>query len=479
MNTAYQSRVRGAGFSSLLLCLALNAVHGQQDARDLPGEVFPEDQTDGAAPVDRPGYAQVRNNLADTYAESMANEAFYEATVVAKQLVEISMVEKGQRNLDTAAALSDLGYAQYSDEAYDAAILNFKASVAMFERLENNLSARLIEPLRGLGHAQLADGRPDLARDSFEMAVHINNVNEGPLNPEQVELLEAMADSLAAAGDIKGASVIFDRIYQIAARVHGARTVGMLPTLQKRARWSHDHGLFKEEQEIYRQMIRIVDDTRGRDDLALMEPLTGLAYSYLYADSTWRLDRRFLSSITSGENFLKRSLRIARDHPNGTWEHERDALLALADYYLFASNFSDAKRQYREAWQLLSAGEDRLASRALHLEQPVRLQLASPPKYVTQRFDKNVPPDILKNREYRRGHVIVEFDVTVEGRTTAIQIVEARPAGLDDLENQVVERVTRAIYRPRHKFGFPAQSQKLVYRHDFFYLDSDQTAESP
>ena len=478
MTTSHKSEVRGAGSLALVLCFALTGVHGQQNSHEvLPGQDA-GDRADDAGSLDAPSYTEAIRNLRENYQESMANEAFKEATVVAKQLIEISIVEKGPSNLDTATALANLGRAQYGDEAYDAATLNFKASIEMLERLENNLSPRLIEPLNELGRTQLANGRPDLAVKSFELAVHINNVNEGPLNLQQVDLLEGMVDSFAAAGDLKRASVVFDRIYQLNVRVHGADTAEILPTLQKRASWSHDNGLFHEEQDIYRQMISIANDARGRKDLALMQPLTGLAYSYLYADSTWRLDRRFLSSIASGESFLKRSLRIARGNPDATWEHERDALLAIADFYLFASDFSGARRYYREAWDFLSADEEMLASRATQLEQPVRLQLASPPKYVTARYDEDVPPDVLASRDYYRGYVIAEFDVTVEGRSSGIRLVDAKPPGFEMLENQVIERIGRAVYRPRHEKGIPVPSQKLVYRHDFFYLTSDLSAET-
>jgi hypothetical protein len=474
MTTSHKSEVRGTAFLALLLCFALTGARGQQNSHDVLPSQYAGNRGDDP---DSPGYAEVLRSLRENYAESVANAAFSEATVIAKQLVEISISEKGPSNLDTAAALADLGHAQYGDEMHDAAILNFKASIGMLERLENNLSARLVDPLNGLGRAQLAEGRPDLAIESFELAVHITNVNQGPMNLGQVELLEGMIDSFTAAGDLERAAAVFDRIYQLNARVHGVDTAGILPTLQKRATWSHDTGQFHEEQDIYRQMIRIADNAGGRNDLGLIEPLTGLAYSYLYADSTWRLDRRFLSSITSGESFLKRSLRIARENPDATWEHERDALLAIADFYLFASDFSGAKRYYREAWDFLSADEERLASRALHLEQPVRLQLASPSKYITARYDENVPPDIRANREYHRGYVIAEFDITVEGRSAGIRLVEAKPPGFDVLESQVTERVGRAVYRPRHENGIPVPSQKLVYRHDFFYLTSDLSSE--
>jgi len=478
MTTSHKSEVLGAGFWALLLCFLLTRTHGQQDSHEISPGQYADDRGNDAGSLDSPDYAEVLRNLRENYAESMANDAFNEAIVVAKQLIEASIVEKGPSNLDTAAALSYLGHAQYADAAYDAAALNFKASIEMLEGLENNLSAHLIDPLSGLGRAQLATGRPDLAIESFELAVHVNNVNEGPLNLEQVELLDGMVDSYAAAGDLKRASIVLDRIYQLNVRVHGADAPEILPTLQKRASWSHNNGLFHEEQDIYRQMIKIANDARGRNDLALMQPLTGLAYSYLYADSTWRLDRRFLSSIASGESFLRRSLKIARENPDATWEHERDALLAIADFYLFASDFSGARRYYREAWDFLSADEEMLASRAMHLEQPVRLQLASPPKYVTARYDKNVPPDVLANRDYRRGYVIAEFDVTVEGRSSGIRLVDAKPPGFDMVENQVIERIGRAVYRPRHEKGVPVPSQKLVYRHDFFYLTSDLSAET-
>lgn len=473
MNTSQKPEVRGAGSLALLLCFALSGANEQQNTGEHSFE-SPSDRADDAGLSGSPGYTDTIRNLREIYAERLANDAFGEAAVVAKQLIEVSIAENGPSNLDTATSLAKLGHAQHGDEQYDAAMINFKASIAMLERIENNLTPRLIDPLTGLGRAQLANGRPDLADETFELAVHVNNVNDGPLNLQQVELLEAKAEALAAAGELQRASVVMDRIYQLDARAYGDDTAEILPTLQKRATWSHANGLFHEEQDIYRQMIRIADGASGRNDLALIEPLTGLAYSYLYADSTWRLDRRFLSSISSAERFLRRSLRITRTNPDATWEHERDALLAISDFYLFASDFSAARRYYREAWDFLSLDEERLASRQQQLEQPVRLQLASPPKYITPRYDKDVPTEVLASRDYERGYVIAEFDVTAEGRSDGIRIVKEQPPGFDELKNQVIERVGRAVYRPRHADGVATPSRKLVYRHDFFYLASDR-----
>ena len=128
------------------------------------------------------------------YQRLIAENAWDEADIAAKRVVQMAIKFYGPASIETAKALNNLAVVQHSQGQYDAAIQNFTSAVEILEDVENRLSASLVNPLKGLGAAQLSSGRPDLAAGSYGRAVHITQVNEGPHNLGQVELLESLAE---------------------------------------------------------------------------------------------------------------------------------------------------------------------------------------------------------------------------------------------------------------------------------------------
>ena len=95
----------------------------------------------------------------------------------------------------------------------------------------------LINPLKGLGAAQLANGRPDQAVQTFGRAVHVTHVNEGPHNVDQIELLESLAETNLILGEVDQARDVHELIYNLNERHYRANMLDLVPSLMRRARW--------------------------------------------------------------------------------------------------------------------------------------------------------------------------------------------------------------------------------------------------
>ena len=117
-----------------------------------------------------------------------------EADILAKQIVERSILSFGRDSKDTARALTSLATLQTSNHENIAAIQNFAAAIDIVETMDGRLSMDLLGPLKAMGAAQLQAGNGDYARDAWIRAVHISHVNLGPHNLEQIETLHAIAD---------------------------------------------------------------------------------------------------------------------------------------------------------------------------------------------------------------------------------------------------------------------------------------------
>ncbi|MFQ6006282.1 MAG: tetratricopeptide repeat protein, partial [Woeseia sp.] len=404
------------------------------------------------------------------YKTLLANDMTAEADVVAKRIVEFSISENGFESVDTARALTNLAIVQHRNKDYITAQQNYEAAIGIIERVEDRLNSNLINPLRGLGAAQLASGRPDLALESFGRARHVSHVNEGPHNLDQVGILESLAEIYIYVGEYEKAYDLQDRVYQLYARRYETNSEEILPALYKRARWQHRLRLYGRERETYRRIIKIVESNQNKESLDLIRPLTGLANAYLYVGGD--LDRQYNrdSTVTTGEIYLKRAKRIAEDNPDSTWEIKENAFLSLADYYIYSDKPGKASRAYQDTWDLLSEDDARLANRYNHLEALVLLQDIYPPKY----YGVDGGSEGLEDDEqFEQGKIVLRFTVNTRGRARDYEIIESYPAGLEDFEKTVLKEMRRLIYRPRLEDREVVATENMTYTHEFFYRPSD------
>jgi len=410
----------------------------------------------------------------ELYRQALESQSYLEADALAKRVVELSIEVFGINSLDSAKALTNLGIAQHHNEEYEAAQANYNAAIDIIERTTDRLNENLINPLKGLGAAQLAAGRPDMAVESFERAVHISHVNEGPHNLMQIEVLQSLAETYLAAGELDTVEDIQAHIFQLQARDVDLGGMDIIPALENQARWQHRLQLYEKERYTWRKIIDVIEDHHGNGDLRLIGPLTGLGKSHLFVGGS-EMSFHQPTSITSGEVYLKRALRIAEENPDSTWQIREDAMLALGDFYIMSGKPNRAHSIYEETWQLLSEDAERLQHRHDQLESLVVLQRISPPKYVGIGGEVR---SALPGENYQVGKLVFDYAVNTRGFTTDIEMVEASPAGFAEMEGAVLRDLRAMIHRPRLENGTTVQTDGLSYTHKFFYRESDLPQQS-
>lgn len=405
----------------------------------------------------------------ELYKSAIATGSYSEADTLAKRMVELAIRLYGLDSHESAKALTNLGLVQQKNKEYNSAVLNFTAAIGIIERIEDRLNSELINPLRGLGAAQLGAGRPDLARDAFGRAVHVSHVNEGPHNLMQIDVLEDLAETYLSVGETDEAIDIHQFIYNLESRNIDLQSEEFIPALERQAEWLHRMGIYEKERMTWRRIIHILESTRGKKDLSLIAPLTGLGKSYLYVTEV--MAESFVSpAITSGDTYLKRALRIAQENPDATWQQLQESTIALGDYYTLTARAKKAELSYVNSWLLLSGDEDRLATRSSRLEQAHLLRSVYPPKYYnSQRTDDGEEaPD-----SFEVGTVIVGYNISDRGATRQIGVIDADPPGLEEMEYSVKREVRRMIYRPRMADGVTVDTPNQSYVHEFYYRLSD------
>jgi tetratricopeptide (TPR) repeat protein len=471
------STIRGIGISALFLAAAV--AFGQEEQTDPSAEPGPLEQTVPVADEPAgPGDQATPATIDESDGEPLTDEAFLteygrfmrllqeqnydEADVAAKRVIEMAIRLYGRDSHQTAKALNNLGVVQNNNRQYEAAMQNFASSVEILEVLEDRLNLQLINPLKGLGAAQLGAGRPDLAAQTFGRAAHITHVNEGPHNIEQVELLESQAEASVRMGDVEMARDLLDRIHIINARHFAGNAIGLLPSLMRRAEWQHRAGYYADERATYRRAIRIIEETAGKDDPRLIDPLVRLANSLYFYDPTTDGSMRVYTTA-SGETYLKRAARIAERNSEFPWLELAETKLALADFYIVAESFSRARSVYSEVWELLSADDDRLDMRRELLEQPRPIWKRPLPIATSGATDSSA-----RKSDIRSGSVTVTYTVSKRGRAE-IEEVAVDPAEFEDMQRMVQREIVRRNYRPHYGEEGAIESAPQTFRHEFKY----------
>jgi tetratricopeptide (TPR) repeat protein len=403
------------------------------------------------------------------FQELMENGSIDEADAVAKRVVELAIRTSGRDSTDTAKALTNLAIVQQRTDQYDAAIQNYEGAIEIIEDQTDQLDAMLINPLKGLGAAQLANGRPDQALQTFGRAVHISHVNSGPHNIDQIELLESLAETNLVLGEVDEARDVHELIYNLNERHYRANMLDLIPSLERRAKWQHRTGYYNDERATYRRIIRILEEKNGKNDVSLIDPYVELGKSYYYVDTN-PTDLYTQVNPYSAEIYFKKAVRIAENHEEATWVERAQTKLALADYYMQQQSVPSARKVYRDVWGLLSESEERLELRARALEQLNPLILTAIPEFAG---DANRGDLVSTDVEVRQGNVAVSYSVSDRGRVSDLEVVEFAPDDFPEMLRNVQRQVRARLYRPRFRDGEPVDTEDQLFNHEFYYRVSE------
>ncbi len=416
------------------------------------------------------------SRLFTLYLDAVSDSAFAEADGLGKQIVELTIRSYGLDSEESASALTNLAIAQHGMRDFESAIVNYNSAIGIIERIDNRLSRDLVNPLRGLGSAQLSAGRPDLARDAFNRAVHVSHVNDGPHNMEQIETLQSLAETYLSVGELEESVDIQKRIYYLQARNVGNDSMDIIPALRTRAAWQNRMAFFDQERFTWRRIISIIEDNYGDDSLELIDPLTRLGKSYLYvgfADTPYVES----ASVSSGEVYLKRAIRVAESNEEAGWQVLSDTMLELGDYYVMSARPNRGERVYEEIWEYLTetGDPDAIARRDAVLATPVVLQDAAPPRVYGQDLGPGVsgaPPG------FETGTAVFRYRVSIRGRPVNIELMEADPRGLDTMYTQISRELRKMVYRPALADGQVVITEDVRYSHTFYYREADLPQEA-
>ena len=133
--------------------------------------------------------------------------------------------------------------------------------------------------------------------------------------------------------------------------------------------------------------------------------------------------------------------------PDASLEQRVQAILHLGDANLLAEDYRRARRQYAQAWTMLSSDPQDQALRQRLLDQPVR---------ALQGILDTLPFDAQLSGDAPLG--TVSFEVTAIGAIENIRINGPPEALSQDNLGNIAIKLDQSVYRPRIKDGQPIRS---------------------
>ena len=256
--------------------------------------------------------------------------------------------------LALAAALTALGDAQLGGGDYVSSQASYVEALQLTETQVGENSAKLFDSLRGVSFALAGAGRHDAAIPYLERSLRIARANFGVFDLRQQELLRQLALSLTAtwrSGDAEGH--VFYRL-RVAEKAYGEGDPRLLPVFHDTGEWFLDIGKFTEALRSFQVALNIVESRLGRDDPAAVDPLRGLAATYM-REQSWHTYALALRGSTYrprvdatgakvrlvsprhlnwyGENALLRALQILDADPQASKETLTETLLQMGDWF--------------------------------------------------------------------------------------------------------------------------------------------------
>ena len=400
---------------------------------------------------------------------ALTPDQLQEGETVAKSALEELLRDDNATYQDRVLALSNLALVQKLMSEYASSALNYTTAIAVVEMNEDVLSEHLIRPLTGLAATHVASGDYGAALNTYDRALHLSQVNDGPHAMGQVDSLDSMINANILAGELVTAFELLDRLYNLYERKFTYQGIELVPVLQKRADLLNMLDRHGAERQTYLQMVDIMEDTYGESELTLVKPYLALADTYLYQID--QIVYRSEPTSQTGETFLKKALKVVESNPDASPELLEKCVLSLGDYYMLLSNNGMARSEYQRAWEIMSSGPDALERRKQQLE--IAKPLRRPAMGVHANFKYGWNLDDIDTEKLRDGHITARYSVTDRGRVTDIESIESEPSNLAKMEVRVRRGVRDFFFRPRFEAGVPVKSTQHTYRHNFFYLPSD------
>ena len=373
-------------------------------------------------------------------------------------------------------------------------VRQYELSIIEMEESGGAYDERIGEESIGLGLAYKELGRYQKAVEAFKKSLHINRVNKGLDNPDQLPILELIIETHTAAGDWEALDEDYQYLYWASRRIYGEDDPQLLSVIYRLSKWHLNAYLTKYDpipfkhvlfaDKLFHDAIDVIETSYGEKDPRLIDALNGVAIANYHIashilnantfdfaeirSSTLKMDRdenvyeehiaRYLfneSTQRTRRKVLSRVADIYSENPDLPVEDRATALVNLADWFFIYGWRGTALENYREAYQLLV--DSKADPEKIHelFGEPVRI-----PSMTMNYPNNNNNVEEDKDAPY----VKLSFDVTMRGCARKVRVIEE-----SDPDNFKARKFSKkflrsSLFRPQFKDGKTVRAKGMMMR---------------
>ena len=299
------------------------------------------------------------------------------------------------------------------------------------------------------------------AVEIFKRALHINWVNTGFYNLEQIKIHDSLTESFIGLRNMEEANHHQSFQLGIYNNHFGRDNTKVDESLLKLGDWYKRSGQILSARLVYEELLDRQQNREDQEPKALIKTLQSISFSH----------RREGISMYDSVSPLKKALDLFAESQNQDLRLQLEILIDLGDTYTSYGRGQSAVKAYQDCWQLIEEDSTLRPEIEERFSKPARVRSILIPK----RYPIDQPVENIK--DYKQGFLTVRFDVEATGKTKRVNIIESDPSGL--LDRAAVSAIKSTIYRPTYIDAEAQPSKGLIIRHEFYYRQAIKEFTEP
>ena len=401
-----------------------------------------------------------RNQLQQNFLSLYDQERYQQSILTASEILNITQEIYGPKSQNLVNPLNNLASSYFMIGDFEQAIKIFIECIDLIES-NNIISSDLVSPLVALGLAFNKSEQYNEAVEIFKRALHINWVNNGFYNLEQINIHDSLTESFIGLKNLEEANHHQSFQLGIYNNHFGKDSIKVDESLVKLAKWYRRSGQVLSERLVFEELLGRQSNRENQESKKLINTLQGISFSH----------RREGISMYDSVSPLKKALDLFEENQNQDLRLKLEILIDLGDTYTSYGRVSSANRAYQDCWQLIEEDSTLKLEIEERFSKPVRVRSI----FIPERYPIDRPID--KNKVYEQGFLTVRFDVETTGKTSKVVIIESDPSEL--LDREALSAMKKTIYRPAYIDAKAQRSEGLTTRHEFSYRQAVEEFTEP
>jgi len=401
-----------------------------------------------------------RNQLQQNFLSLYDQERYQQSILTASEILNITQEIYGPESQNLVNPLNNLASSYFMIGDFEQAIKIFIECIDLIES-NNIISSDLVSPLVALGLAFNKSEQYNEAVEIFKRALHINWVNNGFYNLEQINIHDSLTESFIGLKNLEEANHHQSFQLGIYNNRYGKDSMKVDESLVKLAKWYRRSGQVLSERLVFEELLGRQSNRENQESKKLINTLQGISFSH----------RREGISMYDSVSPLKKALDLFAENQNQDLRLKLEILIDLGDTYTSYGRVSSANRAYQDCWQLIEEDSTLKPEIEERFSKPVRVRSI----FIPERYPIDRPID--KNKVYEQGFLTVRFDIETNGKTNKVSIIESDPSEL--LDRVALSAIKRTIYRPTYIDAEAQRSEGLTIRHEFTYRQAVEEFTEP